>query len=109
MARAAGLNDPALLAIKDGQVSIGGQTLPIGGFMAHYAPHGLEADGEINPGREMRDYSQNAHGACFAEVAVDINSGEPRLRRMLGVFTAGRILNAKTARSPLDPQPESPA
>jgi xanthine dehydrogenase YagR molybdenum-binding subunit len=99
MARAAGLNDPALLAIKDGQVSIGGQTLPIGGFMTRYAPHGLEADGEINPGKEMQDYSQNAYGACFAEVAVDIDSGEPRLRRMLGVFTAGRILNAKTARS----------
>jgi len=99
MARAAGLNDPALLAIKDGQVSVGGQTLPIGDFMARYAPQGLEADGEIKPGKEMQDYSQNAYGACFAEVGVDIDSGEPRLRRMLGVFTAGRILNAKTARS----------
>jgi xanthine dehydrogenase YagR molybdenum-binding subunit len=99
MARAAGLNDPSLLAIKDGQVSIGGRTLPIGEFMTQYAPQGLEADGEINPGKEMQDYSQNAYGACFAEVGVDIDSGETRLRRMLGVFTAGRILNAKTARS----------
>jgi xanthine dehydrogenase YagR molybdenum-binding subunit len=30
---------------------------------------------------------------------VDSDSGEVRLRRMLGVFAAGRILNAKTARS----------
>jgi xanthine dehydrogenase YagR molybdenum-binding subunit len=37
--------------------------------------------------------------AHFAEVAVNIDSGEPRLRRMLGVFGAGRILNATTARS----------
>ena len=30
---------------------------------------------------------------------MDVDTGEPRLRRMLGVFTAGRILNPKTARS----------
>ena len=47
----------------------------------------------------MLDYSQAAYGACFAEIGVDIDSGETRLRRMLGVFAAGRILNAQTARS----------
>src|SRR3954468_19703615 len=47
----------------------------------------------------MKQYSQQAYGAQFAEVAVDADSGEVRLRRMLGVFAAGRILNAKTARS----------
>jgi xanthine dehydrogenase molybdopterin-binding subunit B len=30
---------------------------------------------------------------------VDVDTGEVRLRRMLGVFTAGRVLNQKTARS----------
>jgi xanthine dehydrogenase YagR molybdenum-binding subunit len=99
MAQAAGLKDPSGLAIKDGQVSAGGQTLAMPAFMARYAPQGLQADGEIKPGKEMSDYSQSAYGACFAEMAVNIDSGEPRLRRMLGVFAAGRILNAKTARS----------
>jgi xanthine dehydrogenase YagR molybdenum-binding subunit len=47
----------------------------------------------------MSDYSQASYGAHFAEVAVDIDTGEPRLRRMLGVYAAGRILNAQTARS----------
>jgi xanthine dehydrogenase YagR molybdenum-binding subunit len=37
--------------------------------------------------------------AHFAEVGVDVDTAEIRLRRMLGVFAAGRILNAKTARS----------
>ena len=37
--------------------------------------------------------------AHFTEVGVDIDTGEVRLRHMLGVFTAGRILNEKTARS----------
>jgi xanthine dehydrogenase YagR molybdenum-binding subunit len=46
-----------------------------------------------------KKYSQQSYGAHFAEMAVNIDTGEPRLRRMLGVFTAGRILNEKTARS----------
>lgn len=99
MAKTAGLADSAQLAIKDGRVSADGGMLAMADFMAKYAPQGLEADGQITPGKEMEDYSQNAYGAHFAEVGVDIDSGEPRLRRMLSVFTAGRILNAKTAHS----------
>ena len=59
----------------------------------------LVAKGVIKPGKMKKAYSQQAYGAFFAEVAVDTESGEVRLRRMLGVFAAGRILNAKTARS----------
>src|SRR6202165_4002911 len=54
------------------------------------------ADGEIRPGRKLKDFSQQSYGAHFAEVGVDADTGEVRLRRMLGVFTAGRVLNAKT-------------
>ena len=62
-------------------------------------PGGLEAMGAIQPGDMHKLYSQQSYGAHFAEVGVDVDTGEIRLRRMLGVFTAGRILNAKTARS----------
>ncbi|MFL4946204.1 xanthine dehydrogenase family protein molybdopterin-binding subunit [Streptomyces sp. MMS24-I31] len=44
-------------------------------------------------------YARHAFGAHFAEVAVDTVSGEVRVRRLLGVYAAGRILNARTARS----------
>jgi xanthine dehydrogenase YagR molybdenum-binding subunit len=54
---------------------------------------GLRAEGEIKPGDMAKKYTQQAYGAHFAEVAVDMDSGEVRLRRMLGVFAAGRILN----------------
>jgi xanthine dehydrogenase YagR molybdenum-binding subunit len=67
-------------------------------------PEGLEAEGEILDSAEdpnHQAYSINSYGAQFAEVGVDIDTGEVRLRRMLGVFSAGRILNAKTARSQL--------
>jgi xanthine dehydrogenase YagR molybdenum-binding subunit len=45
--------------------------------------------------------SRYAFGAQFAEVRVDPQTGEVRVSRLLGVFAAGRIINAKTARSQL--------
>ncbi|THA71492.1 xanthine dehydrogenase family protein molybdopterin-binding subunit [Streptomyces sp. A0958] len=48
---------------------------------------------------EESPYARHAFGAHFAEVAVDSRTGEVRVRRMLGVFAAGRILNSRTARS----------
>ena len=45
--------------------------------------------------------SRHSFGAHFAAVAVDLASGEVRVRRMLGVFAVGRILNPQTARSQL--------
>ena len=62
---------------------------------------GLSATGKVEPGDEYKKFSQYSYGAHFVEVAVDETTGEIRLRRMLGVFDAGRILNAKTARSQL--------
>ena len=60
---------------------------------------GLVADGEIDPGDNSKAFSQHSYGAHFTEVGVDRDTGEIRVRRMLGVFAAGRVLNAKTARS----------
>ncbi|RSN06415.1 xanthine dehydrogenase [Streptomyces sp. WAC 01325] len=45
------------------------------------------------------DFARHAFGAHFAEVAVDTVTGEVRVGRLLGVYAAGRILNARTARS----------
>jgi xanthine dehydrogenase YagR molybdenum-binding subunit len=60
---------------------------------------GIIANGSADPGDSRKLFNQESFGAHFAEVGVDVDTGEIRLRRMLGVFTAGRILNAKTARS----------
>ena len=40
-----------------------------------------------------------AYGAIFAEVAVDATLGLVRVRRMLGVYDAGRIISPKLADS----------
>jgi xanthine dehydrogenase YagR molybdenum-binding subunit len=44
---------------------------------------------------------RHSFGAQFAEVAVDVTTGEVRVRRMLGIFAAGRVVNPLTARSQL--------
>ncbi|MGA2928877.1 MAG: molybdopterin cofactor-binding domain-containing protein, partial [Solirubrobacteraceae bacterium] len=47
------------------------------------------------------DLSRHAFGAQFAEVRVDVDTGEVRVPRLLGAFAAGRIINPRTARSQL--------
>ena len=44
-------------------------------------------------------YAVHSFGAQFAEVRVDMDTGEAGVSRMLGVFAAGRIVNERTARS----------
>jgi xanthine dehydrogenase YagR molybdenum-binding subunit len=58
-----------------------------------------EAEGSVTPAELSASYSHAGFGAHFVEVAVHRDTGEVRVRRMLGVFAAGRILNSKTARS----------
>jgi xanthine dehydrogenase YagR molybdenum-binding subunit len=94
LARSAGM-DPAAARFADGSIASGEQSKAL----TELVGAGMDADGEIQPGRNNKDFSQQSYGAHFAEVGVDVDTGEVRLRRMLGVFTAGRVLNAKTARS----------
>ena len=59
----------------------------------------LVAEDGIEFGATHEKYQQSTFGAHFVEVAVDAATGEARIRRMLAVCAAGRILNPKTARS----------
>ncbi|MEV6446515.1 xanthine dehydrogenase family protein molybdopterin-binding subunit [Amycolatopsis sp. NPDC051716] len=58
----------------------------------------LEVIGSWAPAEENR-FSMYGYGAVFAEVAVDARLGLIRIRRMLGVYDAGRIVNPKLADS----------
>ncbi|MFC9806094.1 MULTISPECIES: xanthine dehydrogenase family protein molybdopterin-binding subunit [Streptomyces] len=51
--------------------------------------------------RRLAQTERHSYGAQFAEVAVDTATGEVRVRRMLGIFAAGRIVNPLTARNQL--------
>jgi CO/xanthine dehydrogenase Mo-binding subunit len=60
---------------------------------ANVGERALEAEGSIASMADdpnYRNYSIYGYGAHFAEVGVDADTAEVRLRRMLGVFSAGR-------------------
>ncbi len=60
---------------------------------------GIVTEDQIEFGDLTRRFQQSTFGAHFVEVAVDVHTCETRVRRMLAVCSAGRILNPKSARS----------
>lgn len=78
-----------------------GQRLALTALVQEAGGTPLEVNGSIEPDKTQEAYSQHSYGAQFAEVLVDRDTGETQVKRMLGVFSAGRILNRKTARSQL--------
>jgi xanthine dehydrogenase YagR molybdenum-binding subunit len=61
----------------------------------------VEVRADSAPGSEASAHASHAFGAVFAEVRVDRDLGEIRIPRIVAAYGAGRILNAKTARSQL--------
>ena len=96
LAKAMGVGADAM-TLKDGQVIADNRSVELASLVGD----GIEATGEISPGKQKQETTQAAYGAHFCEVGVNAVTGEVRVRRMLGVFAAGRILNEKTARSQL--------
>ena len=88
--------DPATAEFADGQIRAGGRSLAL----ADAARDGeLTAEDHIEYGDLDKRFQQSTFAAHFVEVAVDGDTGETRVRRMLAVCAAGRILNPKAARS----------
>ena len=90
-----GLN-AADVAFADGRIRSGTRTISLGEAAG---PDGLSAEDRMDYGDLAKTYAQATFGAHFAEVGVDMATGEVRVRRMSGAFAAGRILNPKSARS----------
>ena len=59
----------------------------------------LVAEDQMEYGDLAKRFQQSTFGAHFVEAAVHGYTGEIRIRRMLAVCAAGRILNPKSARS----------
>ncbi len=88
--------DPAKAAFANGKVSAGGKSIAL----ARAAADGeVVAEDMMEYGDLAQTFQQSTFGAHFVEAAVDAATGEIRLRRMLAVCAAGRILNPKAARS----------
>ena len=57
----------------------------------------FEAEGTAEPSEEFEKHSVYSFGANFSEVWVDPDTGMFRIKRMVNVGAAGKILNPKTA------------
>jgi xanthine dehydrogenase YagR molybdenum-binding subunit len=81
---------------SDGQVMSGNRSAKLADAVGEGE---LVAEDKIEWGGLDKSYQQSTFGAHFVEAAVDGFTGEVRIRRMLAVCAAGRILNPTTARS----------
>ena len=88
--------DAAQAEFADGQVRGGGRSAPLAQAAG---PAGLVAEDAIEYGDLDKKFQQSTFGAHFVEVGVNAATGETRIRRMLAVCAAGRIINPKSARS----------
>jgi xanthine dehydrogenase YagR molybdenum-binding subunit len=80
----------------DGQVVSGNRIAPLGQAAAD---GDISAEDLIEYGDLAKTHQQSTFGAHFVELGVDAATAEIRVRRMLAVCAAGRVLNPKTARS----------
>ena len=97
--------DPASAEFSDGQVRDRDRSAPL----ADAAKSGeIVVEEHIEFGDLTERYQQSTFGGHFVEAAVNAYTGEVRLRRMLAVCAAGRILNPKSARSQSTPPPRRP-
>ena len=82
----------------DGMVTSGNRTAALASASAAGE---LSAEDRIEFADLEKRYQLSTFGAHFVEVGVDAYTGVVRVRRMLAVCHAGRILNPKAARSQL--------
>ncbi|TGD95904.1 aldehyde oxidoreductase molybdenum-binding subunit PaoC [Methylobacterium nonmethylotrophicum] len=95
VAQRLGINS-ADAVFTDGEVRAGNRAVPL----ADAAKAGeLVAEDAIEYGNLSKSQQQSTFAGHFVEVGVDADTGETRVRRMLAVCAAGRILNPKSARS----------
>ncbi|RLP31323.1 xanthine dehydrogenase family protein molybdopterin-binding subunit [Nocardia seriolae] len=93
---------PQEIESRDGRLQVRSNPAVGETYSALLARHHLtdmETIGTWNPPPADLPFGRISFGAQFAEVAVDPDLGLVRVRRMVGAFAPGRVLNAKLARS----------
>jgi xanthine dehydrogenase YagR molybdenum-binding subunit len=96
--------DPADVAVQDGRMSLRaepGTGETYAALLQRNRQSDVEAIGSWTPPPLSTPFGMQTFGAQFAEVAVDPEIGLVRVRRMVGVFAPGRVVNPKLARSQL--------
>jgi xanthine dehydrogenase YagR molybdenum-binding subunit len=76
-----------------------GKQDPYGAIVQRSGLPEISAEVHAEEKADRKKFSTHSFGADFVEVKVDEDLGVVRVSRFVGAFAAGKILNAKTARS----------
>jgi xanthine dehydrogenase YagR molybdenum-binding subunit len=93
--------DPSSVIVAGGVMTVGAGAESYGDLLARNHAADAEATGSWRPPAFDGPYGLLTFGAQFAEVAVDPDLGLVRVRRLVGAFAPGRVLNPLLARSQL--------
>ena len=89
----------ACAALTSKLAGIGGDTNDHGELLRRAGLERLDSDGSAAPGDEAKTHSSAGFGAVFAEVRVDPDLCTIRVKRVIGAYDAGRIVNPRLAHS----------
>ena len=92
---------PDEVLVEDGRMSANGRADTFADVVRRAGGAPVEERSKTGPDEARKKWSMHSFGAQFVEVLVDPDLGHVRVKRLVGVFSGGRILNARTARSQL--------
>jgi xanthine dehydrogenase YagR molybdenum-binding subunit len=91
--------NPDDVQVAGGKLSANGRSDTFADVVRRGGGRPIEERAEVKPSPDRKKWSLQSYGAQFAEVLVDPELGTVRVSRLIGAFAAGRILNARLARS----------
>jgi xanthine dehydrogenase YagR molybdenum-binding subunit len=90
--------------IRDGSVflkSTPSKTETYTALLARNGSKAVEANGSAEPGEDKSANTSQSFGAVFAEVAIDKDTHMVRVRRVVGTYDVGTLMNDKTGKNQL--------
>jgi xanthine dehydrogenase YagR molybdenum-binding subunit len=94
--------DVKSLALRDGAIVAGERRATIAEVLRAARFGSAAGEATTGPGEDARKYAMRAFGAHCVEVRWDPGISRLRVSRVVSVFDAGRIINAKTARNQIE-------
>lgn len=86
------------IQFANGRVVVGNDQVAVEDLLSSVMKDAVTVSGDFK-GEKESPVSKHSFGATFVEVGVDEELGLVRIRRMLGCYACGTILNARTGRS----------